>query len=217
MSLPFLITGCGRSGTLWAARLFTALGYPTGHEEAFSYERSGPLTAPEASWLAVPHLASLDPRTPLLRILRDPYAVVQSAVAKGFLADLSEPFAAYVAQHRPDIASPDDHLSRVIRWVVLWDEPLDSRGYWPLRAEDSARSITLAMVAAVGNAPPLATVGRAMADLGTTINTPTEPRERPSLDAIKAHGDAALLAKRASRFGYARHAFDMPDGYDYGW
>lgn len=209
MTGPFLITGCGRSGTKWAAELFTTLGFPCGHEEAFSYDRSGPLTAGEASWLAVPHLDALDPSTPLVRVVRNPFAVVKSAVAKGFLADMADPFSAYVALHRPDIAAGQDHLGRVIRWAALWDEPMDGRAYWPLRVGGSLLSTVGAVyyVASLGgalgdfDAPLVSTVKEAVADLGTSINAPTEPRERPTLEVILAHPDAALLVRRAERVG----------------
>src|SRR3546814_7530220 len=59
MTAPFLITGCGRSGTAWAAALFTELGYPCGHEVQFAYDRTAPLTASERSEEHTSELQSL--------------------------------------------------------------------------------------------------------------------------------------------------------------
>jgi len=59
----FVVTGSGRSGTTYAARLFTALGVECGHEAVFRVDTSrftgfGPYVG-DASWLAVPFVASL--------------------------------------------------------------------------------------------------------------------------------------------------------------
>lgn len=38
MNLKFIVTGCGRSGTVYMARLLTQLGIPCGHESIFDYQ-----------------------------------------------------------------------------------------------------------------------------------------------------------------------------------
>src|SRR3546814_6093748 len=75
---PFLITGCGRSGTGWAAALFTALGYPCGHETVFRYDGVGAFNQPDSSWLAVPYAAqtrSEEHTSELQSLMRISYAV----------------------------------------------------------------------------------------------------------------------------------------------
>lgn len=201
MTRPFLITGCGRSGTAWAASLFTALGYPCGHEVLFSYDRSGPLTASESSWLAVPYLDTLPPYTPVLRVVRDPFRVVQSIMAKGFLLDMADPYAVFVGLYRPDIAAGRDHLARAIRYAALWDEPMDDREHWFLRIETS--NMAHAAEYLTGERLPDEVVQDALVLLGTSINTPTEPRERPSVEQILEHPDNALLRRRLETAGYA--------------
>jgi hypothetical protein len=199
---PFLITGCGRSGTAWAASLFTALGYPCGHEEAFSRDRDGPLTESEASWLAVPYLDSLPEGTPVLRIMRDPYKVVQSIIAKGFLSR-DDDYDKFVARHRPDIVSPSTHLGRAVRYVALWDEPL--AGYNVLRAEGSAHVTTGAVRYATGDRVSRSDVGQVCRAVGVEVNaTPIEERFAvPTREEIDADPDALLIRMRAERFGYA--------------
>src|SRR3546814_176490 len=137
---PFLITGVGRSGTGWAAALFTALGYPCGHETVFGVNGPGAFNQPDSSWLAVPYAAQTPLGTPLLRIMRDPRQVVMSALAKGFLADLDDPFARYVRSYRPSITRPQDHLTRVIRYVALWDDHLDDLGHTVLKRSEEHTS-----------------------------------------------------------------------------
>jgi len=199
---PFLITGCGRSGTGWAAALFTALGHPCGHEEQFSYDRHGPLVQSESSWLAVPYLDSLPADTTVLRIMRDPYLVVQSIVAKGFLGR-GDAYDEFVASHRPDIVEPSSHLGRAIRYVALWDEPLE--GCNLMRVDANTHRTTGAARNATGARLSRSDVGRVRAALGTEVNA--EPANRwfvaPSREEIAADPDGYLIWDRAERFGYA--------------
>jgi hypothetical protein len=210
VTAPFLITGCGRSGTGWAAALFTALGYPCGHEKAFNPARSGPLTAPESSWLAVPHLDALPPHTPVLRIMRDPYAVVQSIVVRGFLRDGRDAFDVYVETHRPDITQGTrDHLGRAIRYAALWDEPMDDRTPL-LRAghfDESARigSVVGAVWEVTREVEVLDGVRDALVLVGSQTNTTpyeSRPVPAPTIEQIMAHPDGALIAARADKYGY---------------
>lgn len=202
MSSPFLITGCGRSGTGWAAALFTTLGHPCTHEGQFTWNKTGPLMSGESSWLAVPHLALLPRNTPVLRIMRDPYAVVQSIMARGFLRHGADIFDGYVEHHRPDIFASPTHLGRAIRYVALWDEPLEGENL--LRVDGTTHRITGAMRYATGARLSRADVGRARTTLGTAVNT-TPQRfllPTPTIDQIENHPDGALIFARAQRFGY---------------
>lgn len=128
MNQPFLVTGCGRSGTGWAASFFTEVGYPCGHEVLYHHSKHGPLTANESSWLAVPFLEQIPEETPIVRVIRNPVDVVASVMARGFLKNLDGPYEQFVVKHRPDVIDPDDYMGRAIRWACLWDEDLDIYG-----------------------------------------------------------------------------------------
>lgn len=197
----FLVTGCGRSGTGWASALFTALGYPCGHEELFNPWQEGPLSKPESSWLAIPHLDSLPTGTPVLQIMRDPYLVVQSAVERGFLADLSGPYEKYVSRFRPDITSADSHLGRVIRWVTLWDQPLDDVAHTLLRTGNPDTEV---IRAAIGAELSEKFLQATVTSLGSKVNTNVgQWTPRPARATMDAHPDGALLVERSVRFGFS--------------
>jgi hypothetical protein len=200
MTRPFLITGCARSGTGWAAALFTALGHPCGHEEQFSYDRHGPLVQSEASWMAVPYLDSLPEDTTVLRIMRDPYKVVQSIMAKGFL-ETGDDYDEFVLHHRPEIIKPWDYLGRTIRYVALWDEPLE--GHNLMRVDANTHVTTGAARNATGARLSRSDVGQARAALGNKVNASFRDASVPSLREIEAHPDGHLIRMRAERFGYA--------------
>lgn len=205
MDKPFLITGCGRSGTAWAARFFTEIGHPCGHEELYTPESAGPLSESESSWLAMPHLDDLPEGTVVLRMMRDPYQVVRSVIARGFLSDLGGPFEEYVTRHRPEITRPYSHLGRAIRWVALWDEPMDEGPYRIMRAgEPDAVSVAETVHYTTGMHVPVEKVGQGLADVGRKVNATTYARcmRLPEVEHIAGHPDGHLLALRAQRFGY---------------
>lgn len=205
---PFLVTGCGRSGTAWAAHLFTAMGYPCGHEEVYSPWSSGPLDRSDSSWLAMPHLKDLPADTPIIQVMRDPYLVIQSIVVRSFLANLGGPFESYVSRYRPDITSTSSHLGRAIRWVCKWDEPLDDYPARLLRVEDAELNLAPIIAAfhhAVGEQPADGELRLTLGKLGTKINTNPSALRRlppPTREQINAHPDGRLVIERAERYGY---------------
>lgn len=201
---PFLITGCGRSGTAWAAAMMTALGHPCGHEEQFtltSRPEPGTLPAPDSSWLAAPFVAELPARTSIVRMMRDPNAVVQSAVARGFLRDVEEPYAAYAIRHCPIIAGASDWLGRAIRWATFWDAPLISVLHRTIYLETPH----LAELRRLGRetiTPSM--VGEAMTLVGRPNASGSGPgwAVRPTIADLYEHRDGHLLIDRAERYGY---------------
>jgi hypothetical protein len=203
MTAPFLITGAGRSGTGWASAFFTALGYPCGHETVFGVNGPGAFNQPDSSWLAVPYAAQTPLCTPLLRIMRDPRQVVMSALAKGFLADLDDPFARYVRSFRPSITRPADHLTRVIRYVALWDDPLDDLGHTVLKSDGGLEHQASAVDVATRTLHARGMIADAMVLVGNRVNTSREGEPDPvSLEWLATHPDYALIRRRAERFGY---------------
>lgn len=77
----FIVTGCGRSGTKWAAQALTAAGLPCGHEIVFHPRVRRPMWSRwvpgEASWLAVPYLGRLGGVT-VVHQVRHPLDVIRS-------------------------------------------------------------------------------------------------------------------------------------------
>lgn len=201
---PFLISGCGRSGTTWAHRLLTDLGFRTRHENQFSPVSSGPLRVPESAWHAVPFLESLPKETRVLRMVRDPYEVARSAAERPFLGQLDHPHGAFVHRHRPDITIPSDRLGRAIRWAALWDEPMEIRGDYILHVEADALTVQRAVGFLTDSTSPLQQVRKVMDALGTRVNhnSPALRSNGPTREDIDNHPDGALIRARAERFGY---------------
>lgn len=199
----FLITGCGRSGTAWASDLFTLLGFACTHEGQFNLAKKGPLRGGESSWLAIPHLDSLEPSTRVLRIMRDPYSVVRSVLARGFLASPVGPYEQYALKYCPPIRDGEDQLGRAIRWAALWDVPIQRVQHRILRADgvdvDARRSIEYAVGKYIG----LVTLEQMLVKVGAQANTNLGPAKREvTRQEINNHSDGWMLRERAEQFGY---------------
>lgn len=80
MPRRFLITGCGRSGTLYTSQLLTAAGVACGHESACrvsGFKGMGDLVG-EASWYAAAYLEDLPDDVVVIHQVRQPLAVASS-------------------------------------------------------------------------------------------------------------------------------------------
>jgi hypothetical protein len=105
MDLKYLVTGCGRSGTVYMAKLLTSLGVPCGHETIFDFDGieraleriagSIPLKLSEtslrakedwvdvntivadASYMAAPYL-DFFPDATIIHVVRHPVKVINS-------------------------------------------------------------------------------------------------------------------------------------------
>lgn len=201
---PFLITGLGRSGTGWAAAMFTALGYPCNHEVAFGPYGCQEFTQPEASWLGVPYAHALHVSfgTPVIQMIRDPYEVAASAYARGFLADVEEPFAAYALRHCSIIEDASDHLGRVLRWVASWDWTLESVPHMDVML--NSPDVRGMVLYATGFEPGWGDVSHARSLIGSRVNSKEHERVLDGLTRaqIDDHYDGHLIRSRAERFGY---------------
>lgn len=204
MHPPFLVTGCGKSATVWAAALFTELGFPCLHEEQFTHETHGPLLVPEASWLAVPYLDQLPPGSPIIRIIRNPYHVVQSAMRMGFLDTKHwTRYEDFAVKHLPVIGAGDT-LTRVIRWVTHWDRSMhgsaDAHLFPDRYGQAALNDITHVVHVATGSSVGKNTVAGAVEAIGRPHTSPN--RNVPSISDIDAHPEGYLVRERATIWGY---------------
>lgn len=91
----FVVTGCGRSGTTYTARLLASLGYRCGHEELFGpFQRKAPHFRSrhgDVSWLAVPFLDQLPPGTAVVHQVRHPVQVIRSLAGIGLFGPPQSP------------------------------------------------------------------------------------------------------------------------------
>lgn len=144
---PFLVTGCGRSGTGWAAKVFTGLGLDCGHERSFNIARHGPLDASDSSWLAMPFLDRLPENTFLVHVVRRATDVVTSVIERGFLRTLDGPYERFAVKHLPELEDAKTHMERAVTWACRWDYPILTRNRDMIHVDQSSSVYDVCVVA----------------------------------------------------------------------
>ncbi len=148
-----LITGCGRSGTQWIARLLKELHLPVTHEQVYRQDLQPDTfnikamegrwlekeTSIEVSWLAGPFVKQQPDDVFVWHQLRDPLKVVRCWASHGYLnteaiKTVHPPLAvgAYIHQFLPECSIGTD-LQRAVQYVLKWTRlivrTVDSRIY----------------------------------------------------------------------------------------
>ncbi len=150
MTTPFVITGCGRSGTTFMAKLFTRIGIRTSHEEFFTVH-SLPFhasyftewlththTAGESSGLAVPYLPYLPPEMAIVHLIRNPVAVIASLIG---LRNLHPEMRVHSNikfnfRHLPQLNPDDDVVVLCMKYWLYWNRLVAvSRPTYTVRVE----------------------------------------------------------------------------------
>jgi hypothetical protein len=116
----FVVVSAPRSGTGYAAELFTALGLPCQHETVFGLTQTGwdPDYPGESSWMAAPHLRRLPPDVLVLHQHRDVGLAAESLVRREFYAP-TDPYRRY-GDHYTRIRATLPDLERARRFVAQW-------------------------------------------------------------------------------------------------
>lgn len=188
--MRLIVTGTGRSGTLWAAEALSAAGIDCGHERAFDPRRHGEGDwVADSSWLAAPCTPFADAY--VVHLVRHPLDVIRSRATWGTFQRRRGPWARWAIRHVPAMADPT--LSPVERAAVHWtgwvqlitaDETLRLEG---VTAADIGRLARLVDSAAV--TPALPAPNHAAARRGRALSWADV-------------GHIPGLLEQAERFGY---------------
>lgn len=230
--MRFVVTGTGRSGTGYAAHLFTAAGLPCGHEAAFTDKPAwGETAAPragfvarakeplgrlrenrrrdsltlagDASWMAVPRLAEF--HGPTFLQTRHPIPVIRSFVGTRFFSD---PTVAG-AQHRYAAAfmrPTGNDVVDAMRWWVLWNQMAEKSAtrWWQVEELDAVLLTDLLIDLDVDD--PGERAHRAFAQVPHNVNSGASRGDHPgdlTWDDLPDGEDKDELEAVAARFGYA--------------
>lgn len=187
MQLEVLVTGTGRSGTGFISKALTEAGLPCSHEGLFGPH--GPVSGyegrAESSWMAVPFLDLLE--APVVLVVREPTAVVQSLLGIEFFQNVNSPYTRFAMNHVSG-------LSRLSPTNAAWKFWLN----WNRRAIEYADVVTtldgdwseaLASVTSL-NAEDLL-------ESGEIVGVYNSRERAPRMQAVM--GDASLIAE-ATRF-----------------
>lgn len=141
---PFVIAGCGRSGTLFVAHALTFAGVRCAHEEyftAYTYindVRDFPWwlrhtrTSGEASSLVTPYLSLLPRGIHVVHQIRNPVKVIRSLMGlKVFDPDLGMrhlPNVRFFFRHMPMCKHDDEPIVLAMKYWLHWNRHVDRFG-----------------------------------------------------------------------------------------
>lgn len=228
--MRFVVTGLSRSGTKYAAKLWTHLGYRCGHESVFNIFKvaggRGGAALPtgfadrdgDSSFLAAPWVRDLPKETVVLHQTRDPLEVIRSHLGIRFFADPPVPsmyladnhadFVAYIARHCPEVTAESTEEARCMRYWVAWNSLISESAacaglpYFRYRLEDLDRDLVRRMVEALGDEADDALVDDALASVSRTTNSRQRDDSVGWGDLTEGPAKSALL-HAAGAYGYA--------------
>jgi hypothetical protein len=225
--MRFLVTGCSRSGTQYASRLWSELGIPCGHETLFNILslRPGdpapriddPKWEGDASFLAVPFLESLPAGTVVLHQVRQPLDVIRSHMGIHYFSELGEGSPYLAENHRdflgvierrcPEIFWERDECARCARYWVRWNqlaeraEEIPGLDYLRYRVEDLDGGLLEQLLARIGIAVRRERIDAAL------LAVPRDENHRPrdesiTLSQIRPRALRDALRDLSQRYGY---------------
>lgn len=213
-SICFVVVGSGRSGTKYAAELFTRLGIPCGHEAVFGWtpQTAGTL-AGDASFLAVPFLETFDGA--VYHQVRHPLAVLRSIMATRFFEDPGPyaPHLALIERFLPGVRDIEGALRRAMFFIVQWNLLCEPRARlrWRVETLDPPTLREASLLA--GHARSLEECVAALDDVPKDVNrleTVGLRRTRLGWKDIPPSPEKDDLLGLAARYGYRPNPGESP-------
>lgn len=204
--VPFVVCGAPHSGLGWTADVLTRLGHGCGHLDAFDAFHNttafGPLQG-EASWMALPFIDDLPPRSVIFHQVREPLSVIRGLLRSRLLTATS-PERGFVNRHHAGVLDHDDEVRRCMALWLRWNTGLDSFGdgdrpYVRYRVEDLDAD-------ALAQLAPL--LGGCMSPSEAALRTPPPPEPRSEDDGPRTFDELPAgplrdeVRRLASSYGY---------------
>lgn len=157
--VKYIVTGTGRCGTNFLAKLLTSAGVPCGRETIFNMtlRKPGRLEA-DSSWMALPYLEKnpeIWNKCRIVHLVRNPWDVM-----RGWLFDFESVFSVwrtgqpyrptnhFLVTHTPGLKEIESPLDRVLFFYINWNERIQALSRYKfdydvvlVNAESSASSI----------------------------------------------------------------------------
>lgn len=167
--MSYIVASTPRSGTGYAAEVFSALGMACGHEKAISpgpkqYSRTGGIWG-DASWLAAPLLPDFPKTTLVLHQLRDPVKSLDSMMTRRQIRGKLKPgskaprgeYTNFLKKYVDNWESDESPQERLVRFWVEWHTRIESASglglrYFRYRVEDINEDLLLSIAGQVGAA-----------------------------------------------------------------
>lgn len=204
-----LVTGIGRSGTQYMARVLSASGLPCGHEALYptncARRPEWGVTQAESAWTAAAWLPLDDRHAKVVHLVRDPLRWLaswsQTVWADGAIARQA---TKYLTRHTGvawRAEAERDVLDASMRLWVAWNNIVEPEAHVRVRVEDVGVATLRGLWELIGRKPPS---DDRIED--ALRNVPTDANARPhgvvfARDCLGKAGQPAFAAM-AERYGY---------------
>jgi len=201
--MKLVITGCGRSGTGYAAAILNRCGLRCGHEDVFNASTSTPSFRgfdADSSWLAVPWLHKIQCRA--VHQIRCPLSVISSFVGIGFFSKSPKnKLLAVVNKYDGAILATNDPVLSAIAYWVRWNMAAEQRTQFRYRVEDLDPGVVVRMLGGRGRVSN----DRILSAIATTSKTTNHRDHDVSLgwDDLPRSSITDHAKWLSERYGYA--------------
>lgn len=199
---PVVVTGPGRSGTMWLSEVLRRCNVAAGHEEWFNpFGSRAPDKQVEVSWLALPVVEQKGWPSRVFLQVRDPLRVLSSLWNEEQPRSPEEsPYTAWMAEHTNGWTG-EDWQADTVRFLVDWlGRGLAVAEKW-WRVEDLDAETVVEVAAAAGVAVTLDTAKVALSQVPPTVNK-HKPGPAVTWDDVPDIPEKQQLAELAELFGY---------------
>jgi hypothetical protein len=223
--ISYIVASTPRSGTGYAAEVFSAMGMQCGHEKAINpyvkeYSRASEGIWGDASWLAAPFLSNCPKTTVVLHQLRDPVKSLDSMMTRRQIRGKWKPgqesprgeYTNFLKKYVNDWESDESAQERLVRFWVEWhtliEESASSRGlrYFRYRIEDINENLLLSIADQVG-----ATVSSEQVEKALSIST----RVNHHAGKAKRINPWAAQHLKSNKNAMAERLLSLSAGYGY--
>jgi hypothetical protein len=204
MNFRFVVVGTGRSGTRYAARLFTELDIPCGHEAAFALEAIGRPLVGDASFGIVAFLARF--AGIVFHQVRHPLAVLRSMLATDFFNSPGQytPYYRLLQATLPRLERRGTPVRKAMYYIVAWNRLCEPAATLRWRVESLDATTLSRATALIGCARSVAACAAALERVPRDVNRlelrslqrsdltwadlPDCPEKRDLVDAMRRYG-----------------------------
>lgn len=143
-----VVTGTGRCGTGYMARVLTRAAIPSTHEGVYNPQFTDwSVQRVESSWLAAPFLPQFEGH--VVHLVRHPLAVINSLVGVGFFTDELRALYADHARHFVDMEGLSE-VEQAMKFYVEWNRMIEPFADQFVKVEEADGEIFAMIAAAAG-------------------------------------------------------------------
>ncbi len=166
----FIITGTGRCGTVYLAKVLTAIGISCGHEMIFNPDmqrKNSSISSKlglhtecllaESSYMAAPFLK--DNKSNIIHLVRNPLKVVLSFYNNNYFSNGNDSlkWENFIKSHLPEINDIKGRMNRCCYYVIQWNRMIEPYAHRRIRLEYDVKDFIEGMGCRLPDIPPVNT------------------------------------------------------------